>query len=67
MSSRNAPIRSFGPGRSWRIATCRPTRLAAARTRSAFSACSSRLPWEKLNRATSIPASISRTSVSGSL
>ena len=39
---------------------------AAARTRSAFSACSSRLPCEKFSRATSIPASTIRTSVSGS-
>jgi hypothetical protein len=28
-------MRSFGPGRSWRIATGRPARFAASRTRSA--------------------------------
>src|SRR5579875_2219319 len=60
------PMRSFGPGRSWRIATCRPTAAAAARTRRAFSACSSRSPWEKFSRATSIPARTIRSSVWGS-
>ncbi len=34
MSSLSAPIRSFGPGRSWRIATWRPAADAAARMRS---------------------------------
>ena len=38
----------------------------ASRTRSAFSACSSRSPWEKFSRATSRPASTIRASVSGS-
>ncbi len=37
-SSRSLPIRSFGPGRSCRIATWRPARPAALRTRSATSA-----------------------------
>ena len=66
MSSSSAPMRIFGPGRSWRIATWRPAALAAARTRSAFSAWISRLPCEKFSRATSIPASTIRRSVSGS-
>src|SRR4051794_9827571 len=64
--SRSLPIRSFGPGRSCRIATWRPARPAASRTRWATSACSSALPWEKFSRATSIPASTMRTSISGS-
>src|SRR5918999_143568 len=64
--STSLPIRSLGPGRSWRMATERPARSAAARTRSAVSACSSALPWEKFRRATSIPASIICTRTSGS-
>ena len=64
--SRSLPMRSFGPGRSCRIATWRPARPAASRTRRAVSACSSALPWEKFSRATSIPASTIRASTSGS-
>ena len=45
-SSRSGPIRSFGPGRSWRIATGRPARPAASRTRRTVSACSSSVPCE---------------------
>ena len=40
-SSRSGPMRSLGPGRSWRMATWRPARSAAVRTRAAVSACSS--------------------------
>src|SRR3954468_18847227 len=65
-SSRRRPMRSFGPGRSCRIATWRPARPAASRTSRAVSACSSALPWEKFSRATSIPASTMRASTSGS-
>src|SRR3954454_6500481 len=65
-SSRSGPMRSLGPGRSWRMATGRPARPAAERMRSTFSSCSSRLPWEKFRRATSAPASIIRASVSES-
>ena len=64
--SRSLPMRSFGPGRSCRIATWRPARPAASRTRRAVSACSSALPWEKFRRATSIPASTMRARTSGS-
>ena len=56
MSSTSGPIRSFGPGRSWRIATGRPARPAASRTRWAVSACCSAVPCEKFSRATSMPA-----------
>src|SRR5215217_1237027 len=66
MPSRSGPIRILGPGRSCSTATWRPTLPAALRMRSIVSACSRRVPCEKLSRATSIPASIIRTSVSGS-
>ena len=46
--------------------TRRPAAVAAARTRSAFSACSCRSPCEKFSRATSIPASTIFNRVSGS-
>ena len=59
----SSPMRSLGPGRSWRIATCRPARSAAVRTRWAVSAWSDRVPWEKFSRATSIPAATIRSSV----
>ena len=59
-------MRSFGPGRSWRIATGRPTRPAALRTRWAVSACCSAVPCEKFSRATSMPAATIRSSVLGS-
>src|SRR5918997_6100504 len=64
--STSLPIRSFGPGRSCRIATERPARFAASRTSRTVSACSSAVPCEKFSRATSIPASTIRTRVSGS-
>src|SRR4051794_17304171 len=65
--SRSAPMRSLGPGRSCRIATGRPARPAASRTRWAISACCSAVPWLKLRRATSMPASTMRTRTSRSL
>ena len=56
-----------GPGRSCRIATGRPARPAASRTQLAPSRRAARaMPWLKFSRATSIPASTIRTSVSGS-
>ena len=54
-----SPIRSFGPGRSPRIPTSLPLRSAASRAMVTFSAWSARVPWEKLKRKTSAPASIS--------
>ena len=54
-SSRRTPMRSLGPGRSCRIATGRPARPAASRTRCAVSACCSCVPWLKFSRATSMP------------
>ncbi len=46
------------------MATWRPARSAAVRRRAAVSAFSSGVPCEKFRRATSIPASIIRTSTS---
>src|SRR3954452_5108895 len=63
--ARRRPSRSLGPGRSCRMATGRPARPAASRTRATFSACSSSEPCEKFNRATSMPASTMRASTSG--
>src|SRR3954454_21144814 len=63
--STSGPIRSLGPGRSCSSATGRPARPAASRTSWAVAACCSCVPWLKFNRATSMPASIMRTSVSG--
>ena len=65
-SSRSAPMRSLGPGRSCRIATGRPARPAASRIARAVSACCSAVPWLKFSRATSIPASTMRTRTSRS-
>src|SRR5262245_19749209 len=65
-SPASGPMRSFGPGRSCSSATGRPARPAASRTHSAVSACSSWEPWLKFSRATSIPASTMRPSVSRS-
>ena len=64
--SRSRPMRSFGPGQvleDRHRAAGAVRGLAHAR---AVSACSSRVPWEKLSRATSMPASTIRTSISGS-
>ena len=65
-SSRIEPIRSFGPGRSPRIATSRPTSSAAPRIASIVSAWRSGSAWEKLSRSTSAPAAISSASLRGS-
>jgi len=59
------PVRIFGPPRSCRIATSLLARRAAARTRANVAACDSCVPWEKLRRKTSTPASMSRPSTSG--
>src|SRR5262245_5009260 len=55
----SSPIRSFGPCRSAISASGRPSLASASRTRRARSACSSRLPCERLSRAASMPASTS--------
>ena len=51
------PIRSFGPCRSAISASGRPIASCTPRTSRARSACSSRLPCDRLSRAASIPAS----------
>jgi hypothetical protein len=58
------PMRSFGPGRSPSRPTSRPAIFDASRTMLTFSACSSRVPCEKLSRKTSAPAWIRLTSLS---
>ena len=50
------PVRSFGPGRSTRIGTCRPAVLAQARTCEAIAVHAARSSWAELIRAQSIPA-----------
>ena len=65
-SPATGPRRSLGPGMSWRTATSRPTRSAAARIRSIVSACSSGSPCAKFSRATSIPTAIICSSTAGS-
>jgi hypothetical protein len=50
------PSRIFGPCRSWRIAIGLPILASTDRTRSIACRCSAWVPWEKLRRATSIPA-----------
>src|SRR5690242_4540019 len=55
----SAPVRILGPCRSCRMAMGRSSRAAAARTRAMVMACSACVPWEKLMRATSIPARMS--------
>jgi hypothetical protein len=54
--SANAPIRTLGPERSCRIATGIASSSARRRSRWMVSRCSSGVPWEKLSRATFIPA-----------
>src|SRR5712692_1702027 len=57
----SGPVRIFGPCRSARIAMGFARRAEASRTRAMVRACSAYVPWEKLSRATSIPARISRS------
>jgi hypothetical protein len=52
-------MRIFGPCRSARTATKRPSLVAAARMRSMRAPCSWWLPWEKFSRNTSTPAATS--------
>ena len=60
------PVRSFGPARSPRMATVRPSSPASARMRATRATCSWLVPCEKLIRATSIPASIIAFRMAGS-
>ncbi len=60
-----SPTRMRGPARSARRATGRPTSPSRSRTTSAMRRCSSRVPWEKFSRATSIPWRRRASRVSG--
>src|SRR5687768_16682039 len=67
LPSLNLPTRIFGPCRSHRMATVRPTLLAISLTIAARLRWSSAVPCEKLSRTTSTPARIMRSSTAGSL
>ena len=55
--SSNDPSRTLGPGRSAMTPIGRPTASAMRRSWPSRSMWSSRTPWDRFNRATSIPAS----------
>src|SRR5688572_26896966 len=67
LPSLNLPTRIFGPCRSHRMATVRPTLLAISLTIAARLRWSSAVPCEKLSRTTSTPARTMRSSTAGSL
>src|SRR5450830_1582764 len=67
LPSANLPTRILGPCRSAMMATSRPARWAAARTRVARSMWSWALPWLKLSRTTLTPARIIFSSNAASL
>src|SRR6266700_4603146 len=64
-SEASFPTLSLGPGRSWRIATGRRRVWLTLRSVLMVFKCSSGFPWEKLIRATSMPARIIWPSVLG--
>ncbi len=59
------PMRSLGPGTSCSTAISRPALSAASLSMPTVTACSSGVSWAKFSRATSMPARIMRSSVSG--
>src|SRR5207248_2326085 len=63
--SAKRPSRIFGPWRSARTPIARPRSAAIRRTVSYTTEWSARVPWLKLSRATSIPASMSSASCEG--
>ena len=63
----SVPVRIFGPPRSWRIATSRCARRAAARIRSNVAPCESCVPCEKFRRKMSVPAAMSASRTSSLL
>src|SRR6185503_2774610 len=67
LPSLNLPTRIFGPCRSHRMATVRPTLEAISLISAARLRWSSAVPCEKLRRTTSTPASTMRSSTAGSL
>jgi hypothetical protein len=56
------PVLILGPDKSCRIATSRPARAAAARTRATVAPCVSWVPCEKFRRMMSVPAAMSVSS-----
>src|SRR6185295_13993760 len=67
LPSLNLPTRIFGPCRSHRMATVRPTLEEISFTSAARLRWSSAVPCEKLRRTTSTPARTMRSSTAGSL
>src|SRR6185436_12937358 len=67
LPSLNLPTRIFGPCRSHRIATVRPSLEAISLTSFARFSWSCAVPCEKLSRTTSTPARTMRSSTAGSL
>ena len=61
----SCPMRIFGPGRSAMMATGRPAARAAARMFSMARWWPARSPWEKLRRATFMPARIICSMIAG--
>src|SRR3989441_6460484 len=59
------PSLTLGPWRSWMMVTGRPQSVSPSRRARMTAACSSWVPWEKFNRATSMPASTSLRRVAG--
>src|SRR4051812_10758812 len=66
LPSLNLPTRIFGPCRSHRMATVRPTLLEISFTSAARFRWSSAVPCEKLRRTTSTPARTMRSRIEGS-
>src|SRR5215510_6925197 len=60
------PSRTLGPCRSWTMVTGWPHSLSPSRMARITAACCSWVPWEKLRRATSMPASTSLRRVAAS-
>src|SRR5262245_3114957 len=67
LPSLNLPTRIFGPCRSHRMATVRPTLDAISLTSAARARWSAAVPCEKLRRTTSTPARTMRSRTAGSL
>ena len=65
LSPTRAPLRTFGPDRSSRMATAFLLNRATRRMFSTWMARSPWLAWEQFSRATSMPAFINRPSISG--
>ena len=61
----SAPVRIFGPLRSWRMPMLRPVSSRTRRRSRMTRRCSSSVPCEKFRRATSMPASTISLRVAG--